>query len=197
MHMAAAEVLRAAAFIDRDGVINEELNYVHRVEDFRLVAGAAEGLRRLADAGFELIVVTNQAGIAKGLYTEEDFRELTRHMRAMLAQDGVEFLDVLHCPHHPQATVARWRVDCDCRKPAPGMILEAARRHRLDLSHSVLVGDKTSDTDAGRAAGLARTVLVETGHVLPADANNHADHCAVDLPAAADWILQELSPSHP
>ena len=183
--------LHPAAFIDRDGVINAELDYVHRIADFHVLPGVFDGLRQLAAQGFELVVVTNQAGIAKGLYTEQDFQQLTRHMLALFEAQGIRVIDVLHCPHHPKGVVPRFAIDCDCRKPAPGMLLRAADRHRLDLTRSVMVGDKTSDTLAGRAAGVALTVLVDSGHDLPADALSHADHRSADLREAAQWICAQ------
>jgi len=179
---------RPAAFVDRDGVINEELDYVHRIEDFHLLPGVPEGLRLLAAAGYALVVVTNQAGLAKGLYDEAAYQALTAQMRALLAGHGVVLTDVYHCPHHPEGSVPALARDCDCRKPAPGMLLRAAAEHDLDLSRSVMVGDKTSDTQAGRAAGVAWTILVESGHALPADALDHADHRCADLAEAARWI---------
>lgn len=179
---------RAAAFIDRDGVINAELNYVGRPEDFHLLPQAVDGLQRLAAQGFALVVVTNQAGIAKGMYDEAAYEHLTRHMVALLRSQGVHLAAVYHCPHHPQGSVARYAIDCDCRKPAPGMLLRAAAEHGLDLARSVLVGDKPSDTAAGRAAGVRWTVLVESGHALPDNALQFADHRCADLAAAADWI---------
>jgi D-glycero-D-manno-heptose 1,7-bisphosphate phosphatase len=183
----AAEA-RPAAFIDRDGVINAELNYVGRAEDFHVLPGVVSGLRRLAGCGYALVVVTNQAGIAKGKYSEEDFEQLTQHMRALFAAEGIVFAGVYHCPHHPQGSVARFAVECDCRKPAPGMLLRAARELNLDLAHSVLVGDKIGDVQAGRAAGVRTAVLVESGHALPADALNYADHRCADLADAALWL---------
>ncbi len=190
--------LRPAAFIDRDGVINAELNYVHRIEDFHILPGVVEGLKLLATCGFELVVVTNQAGIAKGLYTEADFQVLTRHMLARLEAEGVNIASVMHCPHHPQGSVPAYAIDCDCRKPAPGMLLRAAERHSLDLSRSVMIGDKTSDTQAGRAAGVGLTVLVESGHALPDDASSRADLRAADLLAAARRVCAHpLSKNRP
>jgi len=179
---------RPAAFIDRDGVINAELHYVHRIEDFHVLPGVYDGLRALARAGFALVVVTNQAGIAKGLYDQAAFERLTDHMRAQMAAEGITLEAVYHCPHHPAGSVAAYTVECDCRKPAPGMLLQAAREHGLDLARSVMIGDKPSDTQAGRAAGVALTVLVESGHVLPDDAASHADHRCADLRQAAAWI---------
>ena len=194
----ASPELRPAAFIDRDGVINAELHYVHRIEDFHILPGVFEGLRLLAAAGFALVIVTNQAGIAKGLYSEADFHVLTRHMLGLFAAEGIAITAVYHCPHHPAGKVAAYAHECDCRKPAPGMLLRAASEHGLDLHRSILIGDKTSDTDAGRAARVALTVLVESGHAHEASAATHADHVAVDLLAAAHWLrsqplLQRLS----
>lgn len=190
--MASPEA-RPAAFIDRDGVINVELNYVHRIEDFHVLPGVYEGLRRLAGAGFALVVVTNQAGIAKGLYDEAAFERLTTSMLAQMRANGITLAAVYHCPHHPAGSVAAYAVECDCRKPAPGMLLQAAREHALDLSRSVMIGDKTSDTQAGRAAGVGLTVLVESGHPLPADAATQADHRCANLAAAADWIVAKTN----
>lgn len=179
---------RRAAFIDRDGVINAELAYVFRIEDFHLLPGAVCGLRQLAELGYALVVVTNQAGIAKGYFGEADYDGLTRHMRKLLAGMGVELAGVYHCPHHPNGTVARYAVACGCRKPAPGMLLRAAAELGLDLAHSVMIGDKPSDTEAGRTAGVWLTVLVESGHRLPVDALQYADCRCADLTAAAAWI---------
>ena len=182
--------MRRAAFIDRDGVINEELDYVHRVEDFHILPGVVDGLRLLAESGFALVVVTNQAGIAKGYYTEQDFQHLTAHMRTAFKAQGVELAAVYHCAHHPDGVVPGLSGPCDCRKPQPGMLFQAARDLGLDLARSVMVGDKPSDTQAGRAAGVAWTVLVESGHALPADATAHADHRCADLLAAARWLCE-------
>ena len=184
---------RPAAFIDRDGVINAELDYVHRIEDFHVLPGVAEGLRVLADAGYALVVVTNQAGIAKGLYDEPAFERLTAHMRGLFSAQGIEFAGVYHCPHHLRGRVPQYTRACDCRKPAPGLLLRAAQDLHLDLARSVLIGDKPSDTDAGRAAGVAKTVLVRSGHALPAAASEHADHICEDLAAAARWLVEGAS----
>lgn len=178
-----------AAFIDRDGVVNEERDYVHRVEDFHILPGVPEGLRLLQQHGWKLVVVTNQAGIARGLYTEADFQHLTRHMRAQLALQGVQLDGVYHCPHHPTAGVGALRTDCSCRKPHPGMLLQAAADLGLTLADSVIVGDKGSDLEAGRAAGLAACVLVESGHVPDEAARRSADHVARGLEDAARWIV--------
>lgn len=184
---------RPAAFIDRDGVINAELDYVFRPADFHVLPGVADGLRMLAAHGFALVVVTNQAGIAKGKYDEAAYQRLTRHMREIFAVQDIAFDGIYHCPHHPQGTVPAYTCVCDCRKPAPGMLLRAARELGLDLGRSVLVGDKPSDTEAGRAAGLLHTVLVESGHCLPADALTFADHRCADLAEAAAWLCRPVA----
>ncbi|QGZ60704.1 D-glycero-beta-D-manno-heptose 1,7-bisphosphate 7-phosphatase [Paraburkholderia acidisoli] len=181
---------RRAAFIDRDGVINAELNYVHRIEDFHILPGVFDALAALRDAGYAIVVVTNQAGIAKGKYTEAQFQRLTSHMLDLFNDRQIQVERVYHCPHHPEGTVAEYAVDCHCRKPGPGMIEQAVRDLNLRVDRSVLIGDKISDTDAGRAAGVATNILVESGHALPADANEHADHRAKDLHEAVNWFLE-------
>jgi D-glycero-D-manno-heptose 1,7-bisphosphate phosphatase len=157
-------------FLDRDGVINTEVDYLHRVADFAFVPGTVAALAALQAAGWALVVVTNQSGIARGRYGEADYQRLTAHLRAELASHGVALDAVLHCPHLPDAPVSAYRAVCDCRKPAPGLLLRAARELALDLPASVMVGDKGSDMAAGRAAGVGRCVLVRSGHRLqPAD----------------------------
>jgi D-glycero-D-manno-heptose 1,7-bisphosphate phosphatase len=151
---------RKAAFLDRDGVINVDRAYVHRWEDFEFLPGAVEAMRRLQDAGYALVVVTNQSGVARGYYGEDDVARLHEAMAAALAQAGVRLAAVEHCPHHPGGRVARYAVACDCRKPAPGMILRAARALELDLAASVMFGDKASDIEAARRAGVGRAVRV-------------------------------------
>lgn len=178
-----------AAFIDRDGVINEERGHVHRDEDFFLLPGVVDGLNLLQKAGYALVVVTNQAGIAKGLYDEARFQGLSAYMCDLLANEGVRLAGIYHCPHHPEGIVERYRCDCDCRKPRPGMLLHAAYDLGLVLSESVLVGDKVSDISAGRAAGLDCCVLVRSGHAVTLADVQAADCCVSDLSAAARWIV--------
>lgn len=184
--------LGPAAFIDRDGVINKELGYVHRVEDFRLIDGSIAGLLMLQSLGFQLIVVTNQAGIAKGYYSQYDFEHLTVNMEKILNEHGVKLTAIYHCPHHPEATIDLYRLECDCRKPAPGMILSAARDHKLDLARSILIGDKISDIQAGRAAGVGCNILVRSGHAVNDDDINLASSCVANLFDAAVMVTQIL-----
>lgn len=143
-----------AAFLDRDGVINHDRGYVHRREDFEFLPGAINGMRRLVHAGFALIVVTNQSGIARGYYDVADFEALTAWMQEELAQAGAPVLSVYHCPHHPKGIVPGLKGVCSCRKPAPGMLLRAQDEHHIDMGRSILIGDKDSDITAGKAAGV-------------------------------------------
>lgn len=181
--------LSRAVFLDRDGVINVEREYLHRVEDFEFLPRAVAALHGLQAAGWRLVVVTNQSGIARGYYAEDDYRRLTAHMQALLAREGVQLDSVLHCPHLPDATVAAYRRVCECRKPAPGLLLRAARSLRLDVAASVMVGDKASDVAAGRAAGVGRCWLVRSGHALGAEEERAADAVHTDLWQAAECLL--------
>lgn len=159
--------MRAALFLDRDGTINIERDYLHQVADFALESGVAEAFALIPRLlpGWAIVVVTNQSGIARGYYSESQMHQLHRHMnRILLKRSGVQPDSVLHCPHHPQATLEAYRCDCHCRKPRPGMLLQAARRLNLDLSLSWMIGDKPADIGAARAAGCAGAVLVETGY---------------------------------
>ncbi len=174
-------VSRKAAFIDRDGVLNEERAFVHRTEDFVLLPGAVEALRLLQGAGYLLVVITNQSGIARGLYSEADYLALTEHMRARLQAEGISLDAIEYCPHLPDAPVERYRRDCDCRKPKPGMIERAMERLDIDPAASFLVGDRLSDVQAGRAAGVGRCFLVRTGYQPSEEALARADGVYDDL----------------
>jgi len=184
---------RKAAFIDRDGVLNEERAFVHRIEDFELVPGALEALRRLKAAGYLLVVVTNQSGIARGLYSEADYLSLTGHMRERLAGQGIDLDAVEYCPHLPDAPLERYRQECDCRKPKPGMLQRAIRTLDIDPGASFLVGDRLSDIEAGRAAGIGRCFLVRTGYALSDAAVARADGVYDDLLACARAVLEPLA----
>lgn len=170
-------VLRKAAFLDRDGVINQDKAYVHRWEDFEFVPGAIEGMRRLQEAGYVLVIVTNQSGLARGYYTEAQYQTLTAALRKHLSSQGVQLAGIFHCPHHPKGSVPELAIDCDCRKPTPGMLLHAARVLGLSLSDSLLVGDKASDIEAARAAGVGRAYLVQSDNpesgATPTDADGY------------------------
>jgi len=176
---------RRAAFVDRDGVINVESGFLHRVEQFEFLPGAIAGLTLLQAAGYLLVVITNQSGIARGLYAEEDYRRLTAYMQQRLSAAGVHLDAIEHCPHLPDALVARYRIDCDCRKPLPGMLLRAASALNIDLPGSILVGDRGSDIQAGRSAGVGRCWLVRSGVALERADIELADGVFEDLAACA------------
>jgi D-glycero-D-manno-heptose 1,7-bisphosphate phosphatase len=158
------ERLRKAAFIDRDGVINEERAYVHKPEDFEFIKGTVEALLRLQAAGYLLVVITNQSGLARGFYKEEDYIRLTSYMADRLRAAGVMLDSVEHCPHLPDAPLERYRLECDCRKPQPGMLRRAMANLGIDSGASVLIGDRASDIEAGRKAGVGRCYIVRSGH---------------------------------
>lgn len=188
---------RKAAFIDRDGVLNEERAFVHRIEDFVFIDGAVEALRLLQAAGYLLVVITNQSGIARGLYSEADYLTLTEHLRERLQAAGVALDAIEYCPHLADAPVARYRLDCDCRKPRPGMLKRAIEALDIDPAASFLVGDRLSDIEAGRAAGIGRCFLVRSGHALSEEAAAPADAVYDDLRACArSLIMRSLGNAH-
>jgi D-glycero-D-manno-heptose 1,7-bisphosphate phosphatase len=153
---------RAAAFLDRDGVINVDHGYTSRRDQFEWVPGVLLASRRLHEAGYALVVVTNQSGIGRGFYAESDFEILSNWMRAEFAAAGAPLAGVYHCPHHPVDALGPYRTACDCRKPAPGMLLRAARELDLDLASSLMFGDRESDLQAARAAGVPLRYLLAT-----------------------------------
>lgn len=154
--------MQRAVFLDRDGTINAEKEYLYQIADFEFVPGAVEAVRLLNQAGFIVIVVTNQSGVARGYYTEEDVENLHRHVAVELEKSGARIDAWLYCPHHPDGR-GSYALPCNCRKPLPGMLKEAARRFDIDLETSVMIGDKLVDVMAGRAAGC-QTILVRTGY---------------------------------
>lgn len=156
------QVLHKAAFLDRDGVINKDRAYVHRWEDFEFVPGAVEGMRRLQKAGYMLVVVTNQSGLARGYYSEANYQALTHQLRQELEYQGVKLTGVYHCPHHPNGSVTDLAIECECRKPAPGLVIQAARELGISLAESIMIGDKPADIEAARAAGVARAYQVDS-----------------------------------
>lgn len=183
-----------AIFLDRDGTVCEEVGYVNHPTRCRLLPRSAEAVRRINDAGFRAVVVTNQAGVARGYFEEEMIDRVHDRLRQMLAESGARLDAIYYCAHHPEVGAPPYRRDCDCRKPRPGLLLRAAEDLDLDLSGSYMIGDSVKDIEAARAAGTT-AVLVLTGYgrgeweyrrdrwsVQP-------DHVAEDLLDAVDWIL--------
>lgn len=155
--------MNKALFIDRDGVINKETDYVYRIEDFEFINGVFEALQQAGALGYKIIVITNQAGIARGIYTEEDFHKLTEWMCRKFEEKGVKITDVFYDPYHPVHGKGKYKKDSPGRKPNPGMILQAVEKNTIDVRDSVLAGDKLSDIEAGRRAGIEQLFLVRTG----------------------------------
>lgn len=191
--------MTSAVFIDRDGVLVEDIGPLTDSANLSLINGAAQALGMLHEAGFFLVLASNQTVIARGLATEEDVRMLNLRLDALLRAAGGVTLDAHYfCPHHPEATVPRYRVVCDCRKPRPGLLHDAAREHDLKLSDSFMIGDRLTDVAAGTAAGC-QTVLVHSGRhkdppiitLEPVATNLQPTHVATDLRMAAEWVIRE------
>lgn len=142
-----------ALFLDRDGVINYDPGYVYRIEDFEFMPGIFEALAGFMMLGYEIFVVTNQSGIGRGYYSEDDFAKLSKYMIDEFKSYGVEIKKIYHCPHTPSD-------DCNCRKPKPGMILQALNEHNIDPQASLIIGDKPSDLEAARRAGVKSGYLI-------------------------------------
>ncbi|MFN7309430.1 MAG: D-glycero-beta-D-manno-heptose 1,7-bisphosphate 7-phosphatase [bacterium] len=184
----------AAAFLDRDGVINIDHGYVVRAEEFEFVPGVLTACAALAKMGFALVVTTNQSGIARGLYTEEDFHRLSDWMQQRFAAAGAPLTATYHCPHHPNEGRGPLRRACDCRKPAPGMLLAAIRGLGIDPARSVMFGDKHSDLQAAAAAGVAQRVLLGTdGTALP-DASEDGGLATARYRSLAEAVADPLLP---
>lgn len=183
---------RPAVFLDRDGTLNQEVNYLHRIEDFTWIPGAPEAVHRLNEAGFLVIVITNQAGIARGFYTEDDVKRLHEHMQRALAEVGAHIDAFYYSPYHPEGTVEPYRRDSSCRKPGTALFEEAAREWPVDLRKSFVVGDKESDIQAGQALGLP-TILVETGYGATVRSTTRADYVDPDIDAAVSRIMRLCS----
>lgn len=158
---------KKALFLDRDGVVNKEKNYLYKVEDFEFINGVFETCRYFQDLGYLVIIVTNQAGIARGKYTEEDYQLLTNWMIKEFEKENVIISKVYHCPHHPE-----FSGDCECRKPKTRMLFDAQKEFDLDLKNSILVGDKNSDIETGINAGIQNNYLINTGHKIETNTFN-------------------------
>ncbi|MGE3311014.1 MAG: D-glycero-alpha-D-manno-heptose-1,7-bisphosphate 7-phosphatase [Limisphaerales bacterium] len=189
--------MNRAVFLDRDGVLIEDVHLLTRPDQIRVLPGVPDALRGIAAAGFRLVVITNQTVVARGLSTEAEVDQVHAELNQSLQDAGAPPIERFYvCPHHPAANLPAYRVACDCRKPAPGLILRAARDFDLSLPACFTVGDRITDIHAGARAGT-RTVLVQTGRhrdpaiesVDPLDPKVQSDRVCPDLNAAAAWIL--------
>jgi len=179
---------RRAVFLDRDGTINEEVGYLDRIEQFRLLPGTAEAIGMLNRAGRTVVVVTNQAGIARGFFDEAFVEETHRHLQDLLRGVGAHIDGFYYCPHHPTEGREPYRRDCPCRKPKPGLLLRAAAELGLALEDSYMIGDSPKDVEAGIRAG-ARGILVGTGYGRDCLPPQETAYVAEDLTEAVRWIL--------
>jgi D-glycero-D-manno-heptose 1,7-bisphosphate phosphatase len=188
--------MNAAVFLDRDGTVNEEVGYLSDLSRLRLLPGAAASIRRLNEAGFKVVLVTNQSGVARGYFPESFVHDTHELLVRMLAGEGARLDGIYYCPHHPKAGEPPYRMDCDCRKPATGLLDRAARELSIDLHASFMVGDKWSDVELGQRAGC-RSILVRTGfshddagNIRPAHVKD-PELVAHGLAEAVAWVLQQ------
>jgi D-glycero-D-manno-heptose 1,7-bisphosphate phosphatase len=189
---------RPAVFLDRDGTMIHEAGYLSRIDDLRWFPWTVDAVRLLNRAGFFVFVVTNQGGVGLGLYPEATVHAIHDAMTSTLERGGARVDGWFYCPHHPEARIDALRIDCDCRKPKPGLVRQAAAAFDVDLPRSFVIGDKRSDVDLARGVG-ANGVLVRTGYgddVVQAHAGvvPGAAHVAADLMAATAWLLDVSDP---
>jgi D-glycero-D-manno-heptose 1,7-bisphosphate phosphatase len=154
-------------FLDRDGVINKESNYVFKIDDFEFIEGIFDACQYLQKLKYEIIIVTNQSGISRGFYNESDYQKLTTWMLSEFENNNIHILDIFHCPHGPDS-------NCNCRKPKPGMLIKAQIKHNIDMKNSWLIGDKASDILAANHSGIKNTIIVRSGHMI-----NNTDNIAM------------------
>ncbi|MDV5171775.1 D-glycero-beta-D-manno-heptose 1,7-bisphosphate 7-phosphatase [Photobacterium rosenbergii] len=179
---------KPAVFIDRDGVINIDHGYVHTTDDFEYVEGVFEACKKLKAMGYMLVLVTNQSGIARGMFTEDEFLTLTEWMDWNFVDNGVEFDGIYYCPHHPTEGKGDYLQDCNCRKPKPGMFISARDFLKIDMAGSVMIGDKADDMKAAGAAEVGTKILVRTGKAITEEGEQLADavlDSVADVPA---WL---------
>lgn len=189
----------AAVFLDRDGTINEEVGYLDSLDKLKIIPAAFEAIRLINESGMKVAVISNQAGVARGLFTEEFVRTTNNYLQTILSREGAYINSFYYCPHHPTEGEEPYRQACDCRKPAPGMLIKAAQDLNIDLKVSYLVGDRFLDIEAARKAGV-KGILVKTGYgstLLQDDGpdkatpENKPDFIAADILEAVRWILKD------
>ena len=179
---------KPAIFLDRDGVINKDNGYVSQRDDFEFIEGTIEACIELQKKGYLLVVITNQSGIARGLFTEAQFNTLTEWMDWSMSDRGVDLDGIYYCPHHSEEGQGEFKIDCECRKPKPGMLMNAIEDLNIDIDTSILVGDKTSDLQAGIAAGIKTNYLVRSGKEITEQGESLATAIFDDLAAIAKVI---------
>lgn len=192
-----------AVFLDRDGTINEEVGYLDSLDKLKIIPAAYQAVKLINLNGMKAVVITNQAGVAKGLFTEEFVHTVNNIIRSELQKHGADIDKFYYCPHHPEEGKGIYRKNCNCRKPAPGMLLSAAEDLNIDLTKSYFIGDRFRDMETARKVG-AKGVLVKTGYgeeLLQDDGPDRAtpegrpDHVAADILEAVLWILKDRKKS--
>lgn len=167
-------------FLDRDGVVNKEVGYLHKIADFEFIDGVFESCLYFQNRGYQIIIMTNQSGIGRGYYTVAEFEKLTQWMLSRFRAKGIDILDVYYCPHAPED-------ECSCRKPKPGMLLNAKQKHHIDMANSWIIGDKEADIQAANLANIKNTILVKSGHKINA-LNTKADFVLASVRQSIDLI---------
>ena len=183
-----------AVFLDRDGVINFDKGYVYLWEEFEFLPRAIDAMHSLVLAGYLLVIVTNQSGIARGKYTENQYWELTKKLLGFLKTKGIKITGIYHCPHHVQGKIPSLSFECDCRKPKPGLLLRAAHEHDINMEESIMIGDMPSDIQAARAAGVTTAYMVRTDNSENPKYCSEADFVYDDLFACVKNILTDRIP---
>jgi D-glycero-D-manno-heptose 1,7-bisphosphate phosphatase len=188
-----------AVFLDRDGTINEEVGYLDSLDKLKVIPSAYEAIRLINESGMKAVVISNQAGVARGLFTEDFVKITNEHLQTTLRQKGAYIDNFYYCPHHPTEGIGIYLQPCNCRKPAPGMLFNAAQELNIDLTRSYLVGDRFRDMEAGKKVGV-KGILVKTGYgqdLLQDDgpdretAEAKPDFIAADILEAVKWILKD------
>ncbi len=185
-----------AVFLDRDGTINTDIGYLNHPDQVELIPRAGAAIRLLNAAGFKTIVITNQAGIARGLIQEQRVPDIHQKLVNLLKEDGARIDGFYYCPHHPEGVIEKYRIECQCRKPLPGMVRRAVNDFGIDLSCSFVIGDKSCDVELAHTVG-AKAIMVMTGYGrIEFDRHTQAmltppDHTAADLYDAVQWILND------
>ena len=169
-------------FLDRDGVINKDINYLHKIDDFEFIDGIFDVCLYFQSLGYKIIIITNQSGISRGYYSHSDYQKVTQWMLDQFKYNNISILDVFHCPHGPDST-------CDCRKPKPGMFLKAKDKHNTGMEKSWMIGDKERDTVAANSAGIDNTILIRSSHKI--DESNSNAKIILDSIQQAKQIITE------
>jgi D-glycero-D-manno-heptose 1,7-bisphosphate phosphatase len=177
--------MQKAIFLDRDGVINQDNGYTFKISDLIILDGVIEWLKAIEHLQYKIIIITNQSGIARDFFHVNEFHEYMKKLIDILAENGILVCDYFYCPHHIDGVIEELAISCKCRKPEPGMIIQAREKYNLDLSQSILIGDKETDILAGINANLCANILVDT---LGECKNSNATHVVKNLIAASEII---------